>query len=71
VVTVNVSAIALDFGLGTRTMPLVNAPILGAFAKVSKLIDVGSLLQALPHFIPSNLEGNKQALQKAYDLASE
>jgi 2-oxoacid:acceptor oxidoreductase gamma subunit (pyruvate/2-ketoisovalerate family) len=71
VVTVNVSAIAQEFGLGSRTMPLVNAPILGAFAKVSGLIHVDSLLQALPHFIPSNLEGNKKALQMAYDQAQE
>jgi len=71
VVTVNVSAVALDFGLGSKTMPLVNAPILGAFARTSGLIDVHSLLQALPHFIPSNLEGNKQALQAAYDQAPE
>jgi 2-oxoacid:acceptor oxidoreductase gamma subunit (pyruvate/2-ketoisovalerate family) len=69
VITINVSAIALEFGLGSRTMPLVNAPILGAFAKVSGLMDVNSLLQALPSFIPSNLEGNKQALQRAYDQA--
>ncbi len=71
VITINVSAIALEFNLGSRTMPLVNAPILGAFARVSKLIQVESLLQALPRFIPSNLEGNRQALQRAYEQAQE
>ena len=70
VVTINVSAIALEFNLGSKIMPLVNAPILGAFARVSGLVTVESLLQTLPQFVPSNLEGNKAALQRAYDLAA-
>jgi 2-oxoacid:acceptor oxidoreductase gamma subunit (pyruvate/2-ketoisovalerate family) len=69
VVTVNVSAIALRHKLGNRIMPLVNAPILGAFARVTGLVELESLSQALPRFIPANVEGNDLAMREAYEAA--
>ncbi len=69
VVTINLNRIALEFGLGTKIMPLINAPMLGALAKVSKLVKLESLIQALPDFIPAHLKENEKALYSAYERA--
>lgn len=69
VVTVNVSEIALRHKLGNRIMPLVNAPILGAFARTTGLVGLESLSQALPRFIPANIQGNDLAMREAFDIA--
>ena len=69
VVTINLNQIALKFGLGTEIMPLINAPVLGALAKVSGLVQPESLIRALPNFIPARLEDNEKALSAAYEQA--
>lgn len=66
VVTANINHLSLKHGLGNRIMPLVNAPVLGAFAKVSKLIAIEYLEKALPRFIPSSLEANRAAMLEAF-----
>lgn len=66
VVTTDVSSIALKYGLGNRIMPLVNAPMLGAFARATDLLDKDFLIQALPKFIPASLKQNQDALLEAY-----
>ncbi|MCF8085702.1 MAG: 2-oxoacid:acceptor oxidoreductase family protein [Desulfohalobiaceae bacterium] len=67
--SVDISGIALRHGLGNRTMPMVNAPILGAFARISGLLQLDCLERSLPAFIPANLEGNKAALREAWEAA--
>ncbi|MCK5681404.1 2-oxoacid:acceptor oxidoreductase family protein [bacterium] len=69
VVTINLNRIALEFGLGTKIMPLINAPVLGALAKISNLVKPESLIKALPNFIPAHLKKNEKALYLAYELA--
>lgn len=66
VVTANINRLALKHGLGNRIMPLVNAPVLGAFAKVSGLVARDHLEAALPRFIPASLEANTRAILEAY-----
>ena len=70
VVTINLNRIALQYGLGNEIMPLINAPVLGALAKVSGLVKPESLIKALPHFLPARLADNEKALLKAYDTAA-
>ena len=41
IITVNLNKIALKYGLGNEIMPLINAPVLGALAKVSGLVNAG------------------------------
>ncbi|MCF8109228.1 MAG: 2-oxoacid:acceptor oxidoreductase family protein [Desulfohalobiaceae bacterium] len=65
-VTANINRLALKHGLGNRIMPLVNAPVLGAFAKVSGLVSREHLEAALPRFIPASLEANRRAMLEAY-----
>jgi pyruvate ferredoxin oxidoreductase gamma subunit/2-oxoisovalerate ferredoxin oxidoreductase gamma subunit len=71
VLTVDVGRIAREHGLGSRIMPMVNAPILGAYAGISRTVSLESLQSALPRFIPANLDGNRQALQQAFELTWE
>jgi len=68
-VTVNANELALRHHLGSPTMPLVNAPILGAFAAVSGLLSLDTLIKALPRFVPVKHEENRQAMEEAYRLA--
>ena len=70
IITVDLNRIALSYGLGSKIMPLINAPVLGALAKLSKLVKPESLIQALPHFIPSRLDDNKKALRQAYETVT-
>ena len=70
IITVDLNRIALSYGLGSKIMPLINAPVLGALAKISKLDKLESLIQALPHFIPSRLDDNEKALRQAYETVT-
>ena len=70
IITLNLNRIALEYGLGSEIMPLINAPVLGALAKVSNLVKPESLIQALPHFIPTRLADNEKALRQAYEAAA-
>lgn len=70
VATVNANELALRHYLGSPTMPLVNAPILGAFARVSGLVSLDALIEALPRFVPLKHDENRQAMEEAYRLAA-
>ena len=70
IITVNFNRIALEYGLGSEIMPLINAPVLGALAKVSGLVKPESLIQALPRFIPARLADNEKALRQAYETVA-
>lgn len=67
IITVNLNRIALEHGLGSEIMPLINAPVLGALAKISGLVKPESLIQALPYFIPARLAENEKAMMQAYE----
>ncbi len=66
--TVDASAISVDT-IG-REMP--NTPMLGALAKVSDVLDLETTLKAVEKQLseklpPAVVEGNKQAIQRAYE----
>ncbi len=69
VVTFDVNSIALKHGLGTRIMPIINAPLLGVFAKVTGEVSLESLQKAIPRFVPVKIEKNIEALTEAYRMA--
>ncbi len=71
IVTMNINEIAIRNGLGQKSMPMVNAPILGAFAGISKAVSLQALQKSLPRFIPANLPGNEKALQEAFEQAQK
>ncbi len=71
IITIDLNRIALGYGLGSKIMPLINAPVLGALAKISGLVKPESLIQALPLFIPSRLADNEKALRQAYETLTK
>jgi 2-oxoacid:acceptor oxidoreductase gamma subunit (pyruvate/2-ketoisovalerate family) len=68
VLTFNVNKIALNYKLGTQTMPIINAPILGLFAGLTDLVALDSLKKAVTKFIPVKIEENQKALEESYNL---
>jgi len=58
--------IALEHGLGSRTAPIINTVILGAYAKVSGDLALPNLLEAIEKAIPANPKQNLAAAEAAY-----
>jgi 2-oxoisovalerate ferredoxin oxidoreductase gamma subunit len=67
VATVNASEIAVKHGIGSRTQPVVNTTVLGAFVRVTGLVDLKSLLAAIEEEAPTKTEENKAAANEAYE----
>jgi 2-oxoacid:acceptor oxidoreductase gamma subunit (pyruvate/2-ketoisovalerate family) len=66
VATVNANAIALKHQLGSKTQPIVNTAILGAFSNITGLVTLDSILQAVDEEVPMFKENNLQAVKEAY-----
>lgn len=66
VATVDATGIAIKHRLGSKAAPIVNSSVLGAFAKVSGLIRIESLVTSIKHNVPVKLEENAAAAQEAY-----
>ncbi|WP_025323797.1 2-oxoacid:acceptor oxidoreductase family protein [Deferrisoma camini] len=67
VATVDASRIALRHRLGSRTHPIVNTAILGAFARATGLVSVDAVCEAIREEVPSHHEANIAAAREAYD----
>jgi len=67
VATVDANAIAVKFKLGTRTSPIVNTAILGAFARATHIVSIGAIVEAVKEAVPIGPENNAAACQQAYD----
>lgn len=65
VLTVDASAIARTHGLGSRTQPIVNTAILGAFAAGTGLVSLESVCAAIADEIPIRPEDNVAAAREA------
>lgn len=66
VATVDANAIAKKHGLGTMAMPIVNTTILGALPRVTSLLRIESILEAVREHAPSKPDKNAQAALEAY-----
>jgi len=67
--TVDATAIALANGLGTRTNPIVNTAIIGAFAALTKIVKLESVVEAIPDLVPIKPEANQAAAREAFAQA--
>lgn len=67
VATVDANAIAIKHKLGPKNAPIVNTAILGAFAKITGIVSLEALTEAVREAVPSNPEGNVTATCEAYD----
>ncbi len=65
VATVDASRIAAEHGIGSRTQPIVNTAILGAFARWSGLVDLESVCGAIDEEIAYRAEANMEAAREA------
>ena len=64
--TVDVTAIAVKNGLGSRTSPFINAPVLGALTGLSGLVRPESVVKGIAKFIKTDTEKNIFAFRDAY-----
>ena len=67
VATVDASGIAIKHKLGSRTEPIVNTAILGAFAKVTGVIGIEALAEAVREMITVKDKENEAAAREAYE----
>jgi 2-oxoisovalerate ferredoxin oxidoreductase gamma subunit len=65
VATVDASGVAVDHGIGSRSQPIVNTAILGAFATWSGLVSLDSVCAAIAEEVPSRTEANQAAARAA------
>ncbi len=67
VACVDAGAVAVRRGLGARTNPIVNTAILGAFARVSGLVALGSVIAAIEEGVPVQPQDNVAVAQEAFE----
>jgi len=58
--------IALRFGLGSKTAPIINTVILGAYARLCPGLSLSNLLKAIESGVPSAPDSNVAAAEAAY-----
>ena len=66
IATVDANTIALKHGLGSRSAPIVNTSIIGAFAGATKLVGLEAVLEAVQEFVPLRKENNAKATEEAF-----
>ncbi len=67
VATVDANAIAIRRRLGPRTAPIVNTAILGAFAKVTGIVSLEAVTEAVRESVPTKPDDNVGAAREAYE----
>jgi 2-oxoacid:acceptor oxidoreductase gamma subunit (pyruvate/2-ketoisovalerate family) len=65
--TVDAGGIARRHNLGSRTEPIVNTAILGAFAKLTGVIGIEALAEAIKESVPGKGKENEAAAREAYE----
>ena len=65
--TVNAAKIALNHKLGSITQPIVNTSVLGAFAGITGLVSLESVIETIKEEIPIKPEENMAAAREAYE----
>lgn len=67
VATVDATAIARARGLGSGALPIVNAPMAGAFARATALVGEAPLLAAIRELVPVAQDENVAAARDAWE----
>jgi len=66
VATVDASAIAFRHRLGGKTNPITNTAMLGAFARVTDLVSIEAVIEAIREMIAVKQEENIAAAKEGY-----
>jgi 2-oxoisovalerate/pyruvate ferredoxin oxidoreductase gamma subunit len=64
--SLDATAIALELHLGSPATPIVNTAVLGALARVSGVVSLPSLLEAVRRFVPTKADENARAADRGY-----
>lgn len=70
VACVDASGIAVKHRLGSRSAPIVNTSILGAFAKATGMVGLDSVVQAILEEVPIKAEANADAAKDAFNATA-
>ena len=65
VATVDASLVATRHGIGSKTQPIVNTAIVGAFAAFSGIVSLDSVCEAIAEEVPMRIEQNALAAREA------
>ena len=64
---VDAAGIAVKHGLGTKSIPIVNTSILGAFAKFTGVVGIDAIVEAIHEGVPMKWDENAAAAREAYE----
>ncbi len=67
VATVDAQSIAIKYGLGPKSAPIVNTAILGAFARATGIVGLEAIAEAVREAVPIKPEENVAATREAYE----
>ena len=67
VFTLDATSIAVEHGLGSKTNPIVNTAILGAYSKAVGNVGMDAVIQAIKEKSPAKKEENAAAAKEAYE----
>ncbi len=65
--TVDATRIALEHGLGSPTLPIVNTAVLGAFARATGIVTLDAIREAIDSFSPARRAENCAAAAAGFD----
>lgn len=64
---VDATSIAIKHGLGSKSAPIINTAILGAFAKATEEVSLDSILESIKEYVPAKKDENVNAAKEAYE----
>jgi len=67
VALVDAAGIAARHNIGTKTIPIVNTSILGAFAKFTGIVGIEAIVEAIREGVPIMRDKNAEAAMEAYN----
>jgi len=67
--TIDANTIANKYRLGSKMAPIVNTVILGAFSKITGIVGIDAILEAIKEEVPIKADENVQAAKEAYETA--
>lgn len=67
IATIDADGISLENGLGSAASPIINAAIVGAFARVIGNLAIDSVSKAVMESVPAKIEENVMSAKTAYE----
>ncbi len=64
---VDAAGIAVKHGIGTKSIPIVNTSILGAFAKFTGVVGIDAIVEAIREGVPIMRDKNAEAARETYE----